>query len=131
MDTKTFLQVVAKHFACDEQRAEAVSFAVFQELRDRLTPKEASDVAAQLSHDLKRMWLENERPDRPVSRTHTEEFIGHLRRRLALTDDRESRRAVEAVFCALQRSLGSSPGREGEAWDGAGSASVGRGWSGR
>lgn len=34
-----------------------------------------------------------------------------------LPDDAEAERAVRAVFGALQHSLGSPTGREGEAWD--------------
>lgn len=50
MKDKTFVQEVADRFGCDERRAETLIFAVFQELRDRLTPEEAEDVAAQLPH---------------------------------------------------------------------------------
>ena len=44
MDDLTFIHDVARRLACDERRAEGLTFAVFQELRDRLTPKEAADV---------------------------------------------------------------------------------------
>ena len=46
MKDKTFVRDVADHFGCDDRRAEMLIFAVFQELRDRLTPAEAADVAA-------------------------------------------------------------------------------------
>ncbi len=42
---------------CDERRAEILTFAVFQELRDRLTPDEAAKVAAQLPTSLKMLWM--------------------------------------------------------------------------
>jgi len=117
MDEKTFLQQVGARARCDEQRAEALTFAVFQELRDRLTPKEAGHVAAQLPKGLRRLWQEQEQPNRVVRRTHEGEFVGRVRMHLNLPDDGEARRAVRVVFAVLQRLLGSRHGVEGEAWD--------------
>jgi len=90
---------------------------VFQELRDRITSKESQDVAAQLPTELKTMWLEGERAQRSVRRTHGPEFIGDIRRLAALPDDAEAERAVTAVFATLQDALGSPTGMQGEAWD--------------
>lgn len=117
MDERTFIREVAQRLRCDERRAEGIVFAVFQELRDRLTPKEASDVAAQLPVHLKQLWLEDERPGRRVSGVHAEEFIARIRSWAGLPDDAEAERGVRAVFAELQRSLGSPTGKEGEAWD--------------
>jgi uncharacterized protein (DUF2267 family) len=39
MKGKAFVGEVADRFGCDERRAETLIFAVFQELRDRLTPR--------------------------------------------------------------------------------------------
>ena len=117
MDARLFFRKVAQRFACDEERADAVTFAVFQELRDRLTPAEAADVAAQLPSGLRRLWEANERPERAVRRTHAAEFLGLVRRRLDLPSENEAQRAVEAVFRELQLLLGSPTGQEGEAWD--------------
>ncbi len=111
------IREVGRRLECGAKRAEALAFAVFQELRDRLTPKEAADVAAQLPTILKRMWQEQERPGRRVRRIRKEEFLGRVRRRAGLADDGEAEKAVRAVFKALQRLLGSSTGKEGEAWD--------------
>jgi uncharacterized protein (DUF2267 family) len=117
MNDESFIRAVAEHLRCDERRAEGVVFAVFQELRARLTPKEASDVAAQLPRMLKRLWEEGDRPDRPVSRVHRQEFVGRVRTWAGLPDDVEAERGVKAVFAELQKLLGSSTGMEGEAWD--------------
>ena len=117
MNERLFFQEIAQVLHCDEVRAKSVAFVVLQELRDRITPKEAADVAAQLPGRLKRMWLENERADRAVTRTHLVDFIGHVRQRAVLPDDAEAERATRAVFGALQRLLGSPTGTEGEAWD--------------
>ena len=116
MDEKTFLHLVSERLRCDEQRAESVTFVVFQELRDRITPHEAADVAAQLPKNLRRLWQEGEQADRAVRRTHENEFVGRVRMHASLPDDAEALRSIRAVFFALQRLLGSRSGVEGEAW---------------
>ncbi|MGO9060729.1 MAG: DUF2267 domain-containing protein [Candidatus Binataceae bacterium] len=117
MDEKTFFKSIAERLRCDEQRAEAITFAVFQELRDRLTPAEVSHVAAQLSKPLKDLWLSLDKPDRAVRKIHESQFIAEVRRIGALPDDAEAERGVLAVFATLQSALGSPTGREGEARD--------------
>jgi uncharacterized protein (DUF2267 family) len=117
MNERRFLQEVAEALRCDARRAESIVFVVFQELRVRITPKESGDVAAQLPIGLKELWLEDESPGRPVHRTHLTDFLGRVRQRAALSDDREAHRGTRAVFGALQRLLGSPTGVEGEAWD--------------
>jgi len=117
MDEKTFLQDVATRLACDARRADAVTFAVFQALRNRLTPHEAADVAAQLPTGLKRLWDTGDAVDRRPERIHRAEFLGRVRTHAVLPDDAEAERAVRAVFATLQRLLGSRTGLEGEAWD--------------
>jgi uncharacterized protein (DUF2267 family)/CBS domain-containing protein len=116
-EDRAFIRQVADALRADDQRTEGVVFAVFQVLRDRLPPKEAADVASQLPTNLKRLWLEQERPDRDVVKMHEQEFLGRVRQWAGLPDDAEAERAVRAVFAALQRLLGSPTGREGEAWD--------------
>ena len=117
MTEATFLRDIADRLGCDDRRAESVTFAVFAELRDRITPAERRDLGAQLPTALKRLWQVGDRDDRPVSRIHRDEFIGRVRQRAVLPDDTEAERAVRAVFAQLQRLLGSPSGREGEAWD--------------
>jgi uncharacterized protein (DUF2267 family) len=117
MDEATFIRQVSAALGCDAPRAEAVTFVIFRELRNRLTAKEAADVAAQLPSGLKRLWRDSDRGDRPVEKIHEHEFVGRVRHLGALPDDREAERAVRAVFAALQRLLGSPTGTEGEAWD--------------
>jgi uncharacterized protein (DUF2267 family) len=117
MNHRRFFREVSERLLCDERRAEAITFVVFQELRARITPKEAANVAAQLPSGLKKLWLENERDDRPVERMHLAEFIGRVRQHAALPDDAEAQRGTRAVFATLQHLLGSPSGLEGEAWD--------------
>ncbi len=117
LDERNVLHEIEAALGCDERRAEGVTFAVFGELRDRISPEERRDVLAQLPTALKRLWAPGDRDDRPANRVHREEFIGRVRQRAALPDDAEAERAVRAVFAALKRLLGSPSGRKGEAWD--------------
>jgi uncharacterized protein (DUF2267 family) len=117
MNEKQFLTRVAQRAGTNLQGAGAITYAVFQELRERITPKEAFDVASQLPVDLQVLWLENERIDRGVRRTHETEFIARVRYYAGLPDDDLAERGVRAVFATLQEALGSPSGIEGEAWD--------------
>jgi uncharacterized protein (DUF2267 family) len=117
MDHASFIRQIAASLQCDERRAEAIVFAVFRELRNRLTEKESADVAAQLPTGLKALWRDADRVGQGVERTHEQEFVGRVRYFAVLPDEREAERGVRAVFAALQRLLGSSTGMEGEAWD--------------
>lgn len=117
METREFVNEVARRIGADERRAEGVTFTVFQVLRDRLPAKEANDLAAQLPTGLKRLWRAEDRPQGPPERLHATDFIGRVRQWAGLPDDTEATRAVMAVFATLQRALGSPTGREGEAWD--------------
>ena len=110
-----FVQVVAERFGCVERRAETLIFAVFQELRDRLTPAEAADVAAQLPHSLKLLWLSFDYPGRRVRRVHEYQFLEEVGRMLGLENEDRAEEAVVAVFSVLQEALGSPTGKEGEA----------------
>src|SRR5258705_9204440 len=115
MDERTFLRGIEDRLGCDERRAEAVTFAVFGELRDRISPEERRDLQAQLPTGLKRLWSVGDREDRPPTRIERDEFVGRVRQRAVLPDDGEAERAVRAVFAQLQLLLGSPTGREGEA----------------
>ena len=117
MDRDVFFKTVAQRAGCDERRATGLTFAVFQELRDRLTPGEATDVAAQLPSGLKLLWEFLDHPGREVRKVHGPQFIGEVRFMAALPDEAEAERAVVAVFATLQELLGSRSGVEGEAWD--------------
>jgi len=117
MDKRAFVQEVATRLRADTERAEAVTAVVLTELRDRLTPKEADDVAAQMTTELRHMWNAVDRPPGVLRKVRAHEFIGRVRRLAALPDDAEAERAVRAVFGTLQRLLGSPTGTEGEAWD--------------
>jgi uncharacterized protein (DUF2267 family) len=116
MNERSFVRQVSERVDCDERRAETLIFAVFQELRDRLTPKEASDVAAQLPTSLKMLWMSFDRPDRKVRRVHEGQFLREVARMAGLEDEGAAETAVAAVFAVLQEALGSPTGTQGEAW---------------
>lgn len=115
MKEKSFVREVAQLVDCDERRAETLIFAVFQELRDRLTSNEAAKVASQLPSSLKMLWMSFDRPDRQVRRVHEPQFLNEVSRMVALDNEVEVERAVVAVFGALQDALGSSTGTAGVA----------------
>lgn len=117
MNEKQFLTRVAQRAGTELDGARAITYAVFQELRERITPKEAFDVASQLPVDLQVLWLENERIDRGVRKTHETEFVARVCYYASLPDFQEAERGVLAVFATLQEALGSPSGIEGEAWD--------------
>ena len=117
MNDKQFLKRVAQRAGTDLEGAGSITYAVFQELRERITPKEAFDVASQLPVDLRVLWLENERIDRGVRKTHETEFVARVRYYASLTDFEKAERGVQAVFATLQEALGSPSGTQGEAWD--------------
>jgi uncharacterized protein (DUF2267 family) len=116
MDERSFVREVAERALCDERRAEILIFALFQELRDRLTPKEAADVAAQLPTSLKMLWMSFDRPERKVRRLHEGQFLNEVARMAGLeAETGAEEEAVRAVFAVLQEALGSPTGTEGEA----------------
>ena len=117
MNEREFLARVGQRAGTDTEGAGAITYAVFQELRERITPKEAFDVASQLPSELQVLWLENERIDRDVRKTHETEFVARVRYYASLPDLDVAERGVRAVFATLQEALGSASGTEGEAWD--------------
>ena len=117
MNEKRFIALVAQRAETDLETAGATTYAVFQELRERITPKEAFHVASQLSAELQVLWLENEHIDRAVRKTHETEFVARVQYFASLPDFDTAERGVKVVFATLQEALGSPSGTEGEAWD--------------
>jgi uncharacterized protein (DUF2267 family) len=115
MKDRAFVHEVAERLGCDSRRAETLIFAVFQELRDRLTAEEAADVAAQLPASLKMLWMSFDYPGRGVRRVHEYQFLEEVRRMAGLEDESQAETAVIGVFGVLQEALSSPTGREGEA----------------
>jgi uncharacterized protein (DUF2267 family) len=116
MEDERFIHTVAQQLKVDTEKAKKIVSAVFGELHDRLTPKEAADTAAQMPAGLKRLWMASEFPGRQVNRIHKTEFIRRVSE-LAEIPEGEAAHAVRVVFGALQALLRSPTGQEGEAWD--------------
>lgn len=88
--------------------AKRVTASVFHALRDRLTPDEADQAAAQLPKPLKALWWEGEPDGRRPVKMHRKEFYERVRQEAGLGSERETRQAIQAVFGALKEQL--SPG---------------------
>ena len=116
MEEQQFIHAVAQHLSVDREAAQRIVAAVFHELHDRITSKEASDAAAQMPAGLKRLWTASEFPGREVRRIHKSEFMREVSQRAEISEI-DAPRAVRAVFAVLQRLLKSPSGQEGEAWD--------------
>lgn len=116
MEQERFVRTVAEQLGVDHEAAFKIISAVFRELHDRLTPKEAADVGAQMPGRLKSVWASFESPGREVKRIHKAEFVKQVSE-LAGIAESEAARAVRVVFGALQAMLKSPTGQEGEAWD--------------
>lgn len=88
--------------------ARRATAAVFRALRDRLTPEEGDQVAAQLSHPLQAVWKSGPRAGRRPVKIHRAEFYERVMKEAGLPSIREARWTTLAVFGALKEAL--SPG---------------------
>ena len=79
--------------------------AVFHALRDRLTPEEADQAAAQLPRELKRVWKQGEKPGRRPVKMNRAEFYDRIRADAALGSTRDARWMALAVLGALKELL--------------------------
>jgi uncharacterized protein (DUF2267 family) len=91
--------------------AKRASAAVLHALRDRLTPTEAAQAAAQLPRPLQFVWRYGEAKGRRPVRMHRKEFFERVRGEAGLDSWRDARDLTSAVFHALKLTL--TPG-EGE-----------------
>ena len=80
MDHSTFFREVANRVGCDTARAEALSSAVFEELRDRLTVREVEHAEAQMDSQLKSIWRALDRSAGQVRRIHASRFVSEVRK---------------------------------------------------
>lgn len=88
--------------------AQRMTGVVFQALRDRLTPEEADQAAAQLPRPLKLVWWRGDVAGRRPLKMHHKAFYARVRRDAGLASEREARQATRVVFGALKGQL--SPG---------------------
>ncbi len=116
MDENKFLYEVESRANLSREQAFKVTIAVLQELHDRLTPKEANQLAAQLPREFKLRWHAFDAPGRDVRRTHKGDFLRHIMEVGEISTIQASG-GLKAVFKALQMLMNSPTGQEGEAWD--------------
>jgi uncharacterized protein (DUF2267 family) len=87
------------------QGAKSGSAAVFHALRDRLTPEEGDQVAAQLSRPLQAVWESGPRAGRRPLKIHRTEFYERVMEEAGLPSIKEARWTTLAVFGALKEAL--------------------------
>jgi uncharacterized protein (DUF2267 family) len=109
MQTATFYRaVMGASSGRSREEAKRVTAAVFHALRDRLTPQEADQLAAQLPGELKEVWQAGERTERKPVKLHRQAFYQRVMKEAGLSSTRQARWMTLAVFGALKESL--SPG---------------------
>ena len=112
MTTRAFYRsVMAETGFTELETVKRVTAAVMHTLRDRLTPDEARQAAAQLPQELKSVWFYGEARGRKPIKMHRKEFYERVRGEAGLDSLREARVATTGVLAALKVTL--SPG-EGE-----------------
>lgn len=109
MRAATFYRAVMAATA-DRRPAEAkrATAAVFHALRDRLTPAEADQLAAQLPRELQEVWRAGERAGRKPEKLHRPAFYQRVMKEAQLSSTRQARWMTLAVLGTLKESL--SPG---------------------
>jgi uncharacterized protein (DUF2267 family) len=76
--------------------------AVLHALRDRLTPKEASDFAAQLPMLIRGLFYEGWNPAKVPKKMDKEEFIERIRQEFIYKIDQRTEQLIGIVFSALK-----------------------------
>jgi uncharacterized protein (DUF2267 family) len=115
MNTVTFYRTVMTTSGKDSREiAKRATAAVFHALRDRLTPEEADQVAAQLSMELKGVWEQDKREGRRPAKLHRAEFFERVKQNAGLASAKEAHWMTLAVFAALKASV--SPGESEDVW---------------
>ena len=79
--------------------------AVLHALRDRLTPEEADQAAAQLPTELKRLWGGGRLPYSRPLKLHRRQFLERVRVDAGLRSLSQAEMVVDAVFAALKEQL--------------------------
>jgi uncharacterized protein (DUF2267 family) len=94
------------------EQSRRATAAVLQALRDRLTPDEARQAAAQLPLELKELWAGGRPPLTRPLRLHRREFLERVRLDAELRSTAQAALVIDAVFGALKDQIS-----EGEAND--------------
>ena len=103
-----YRKVIAETGQTNREAVKRGSAVVLRALRDRLTPSEARQAAAQLPRELQAIWSAGETSTRKPVKMHRRDFYERVKREAALKSSREARFLTIAVFAALKEQL--SPG---------------------
>ena len=113
MSTAAFYRrVVDETGGMDRALAERGTAAVLRALRDRLTPDEASQLAAQLPRALREIWDAGTGWGVQPVKLHRRELYERVKADAALPSMRDARAMVRAVFAALKAQI--SPGESAD-----------------
>ena len=115
MSTTSFYRMVKSTAANhDHGLAKRATAAVFHAPRDRLTPEEADQIAAQLPRELRQVWDEGARDGRVPTKRRLPEFLERVKAAAGLASAKEARWMTPAVFAALKEHV--SPGESEDVW---------------
>jgi len=106
--TTFYRQVTDETGVADLALVKRGTAAVLRALRDRLTPDEARDVAAQLPRPLRQIWEAGADWGPRPAKLHRRELYERVKADASLASTREARAMVVAVFAALKAQI--SPG---------------------
>jgi uncharacterized protein (DUF2267 family) len=98
----------------DRKLAERATATVFHTLRDRLTPGEADQLAAQLPRELRQVWDQGAHEGRVPTKLHLPEFLERVKDGAGLPSAKEARWMTLAVFAALKEHV--STGESADVW---------------
>lgn len=103
-----YRKVIEETGQTDREAVKRGTAAVLRALRDRLTPGEARQAAAQLPREIKAIWAAGETSSRTPVKLHRREFYDRVKRDAELKSVKEARFLTIATFAALKAQL--SPG---------------------
>jgi len=103
-----YRKVIEETGQTDREAVKRGTAAVLRTLRDRLTPGEARQAAAQLPREIKAIWAAGETSSRKPVKLHRRDFYERVKVDAGLKSIREARFLTIAVFAALKEQL--SPG---------------------
>jgi uncharacterized protein (DUF2267 family) len=103
-----YRKVIEETGQTDREAVKRGTAAVLRALRDRLTPDEARQAAAQLPREIRAVWAAGETSSRHPVKLHRRDFYERVKRDAELTSIREARFLTIATFMALKEQL--SPG---------------------
>ncbi len=113
-DENQFLREIQKCADLTREQAYKVMLAALHELHGRLSPEEVDELGARLPGEIKAIWFAWSGERSEVRPPDINDFARHIAD-IAGISEVEARRALMALFKAVQTALASPTGRGGEA----------------